>query len=147
MRRSLLTILLLVLPSASAFGAEHTLRRWAVMATEKVVASGLQDLLTVNLSQNGSLQVVEREALEVVMRELQLSTLIRADRVEQRLQLGRTLNANALMVLSFERKKGRQLLRVVVCDANLGVRLWEGHFAYRGKEDVEQLVEHCATTC
>ena len=114
MCRTLLTSLILLLP-AVASGAAPTLERWAVMATREVVASGLSDLLTVELSNNESLELVEREQLQAAMSELQLSTLVRADQVGSRLQLGRTLKANALMVLSYERTDGKQLLRVVVC--------------------------------
>ena len=67
MRRSLLTILLLILPQVSAFGEELSLQRWAVLATQKVVASGLPDLLTIRLSQHDSVQLVERERLEFLM--------------------------------------------------------------------------------
>lgn len=146
MRQSLLITVLLILPQASASGEELRLQRWAVVATEEVVASGLPDLLTVRLSQHETVQLVERESLESVMKELQLTALVKADQVGQRLQLGRILKANALMVLSFERANGKQLLRVVVCDADLGVRLWEGRFLYRGKQDIEQLVQHCSAT-
>ncbi len=131
---------------ASAIGEEQNLRRWALVATEEVSESGLVDLLTVELSQNDSLQLVERERLQEAMRELQLATLVKADQVEQRLRLGKTLRADALMVLSIERRDGRRLLRVVVCDSRLGVRLWHGSFAYNDESDVTQLVEHCATT-
>lgn len=146
MRQPILIALLLILPQAYASGEEHRLQRWAVMATEEVVASGLPDLLTVRLSQHETVQLVERESLVAAMKELQLTALVKADQVGQRLQLGRILKANALMVLSFERANGKQLLRVVVCDADLGVRLWEGRFPYRGKKDVEQLVQHCSAT-
>lgn len=142
----ILALVLLVLSLTAAKGEELRLRRWAVIATGEVVASGLPDLLTVELSQNESLELVERDQLQAVMSELQLSAIVRADQVSSRLQLGRTLKANALMVLSFERSDEKQLLRVVVCDADLGVRLWEGRFVYRGKDDIEQLIQRCATT-
>jgi hypothetical protein len=50
------------------------------------------------------------------------------------------------MVLSFDHSGKQQLLRVLVCDADLGVRLWKGGFAWSGQDDVEQLVQHCAAT-
>lgn len=144
MRHSVLTILLLLLPQVSACGADQTLQKWAVMATEEVVASGLTDLLTVSLSQHEFVQLVERERLEAAMQELELSSLVRADRVGERLRLGRILKANALMVLSFEETQEKRRLQVVVCDADLGVRLWDGHFVFTDDKDVEQLARHCA---
>ncbi|MBL7037536.1 MAG: hypothetical protein ISR77_02850 [Pirellulaceae bacterium] len=116
------------------------------MATDRVAETGLLDLLTVELSQNDSLQLVERERLREAMRELQLMALVTADQVEQRLRLGKTLRADALMVLSFERQEEQRMLRVVVCDSKLGVRLWRGSFACSDESDVTQLVQYCATT-
>jgi len=144
MRPSLLALSLLFLPGALA--EAQTLRRWALMATDEVAKSGLPDLLTVELSRNESLELVERESLQAATRELQLAALMKADHVSQRLQLGQTLRANALMILSFERQMDRPVLYVVVCDADLGVRLWQGTFAYKDKADVEKLVQHCAAT-
>lgn len=145
MTRLFLTSLMLLQP-VSVPGAKLPLSRWAVMATDEVIASGLSELLIVELSQNDSIELVEREQLELAMRELQLSALIKADQVSSRLQLGRTLKARALLVLSFEREEEKRLLRVVVCDADLGVRLWEGSFPFPTNRSVEQLVQHCAAT-
>ena len=80
------------------------------------------------------------------LREVQLMALVKADQIGQRLRLGKTLRADALMVLSFERQGDQRLLRVVVCDSKLGVRLWRGGFAHSDESDVTQLVEHCVTT-
>jgi hypothetical protein len=117
-----------------------------LIATDEVVQSGLPDLLTVELSRNESLELVERESLQAATRELQFAALVKADHVSQRLQLGKTLRSNALMILSFERQMDRPVLYVVVCDADLGVRLWQGSFAYKDKSDVEKVVQHCAAT-
>jgi hypothetical protein len=146
MRQFTLAMVFFVLPLSTAAAEEHTLERWALLATDEVVESGLLDLLTVALSQQESLQLVERESIQVAMRELQLSALVQADQAPQRLQLGKTLKANALMVLSLDRQEDRRLLRVVVCEAQLGVRLWEGRFACNDNADIEKLVQHCAVT-
>ena len=144
-RLFILTLGWCVLPIAAAGGAEQRLMRWAVLATDELVQSGLPDLLTVELSQR-QIQLVERERLQAVTDELQLQALVQADQVSRRLQLGKTLRASALMVLSFDREADRTLLRVVVCDAELGVRLWDGSFAYEDKSDIEKLVQRCAET-
>jgi hypothetical protein len=146
LRFFILTLSLLSLSIARAADDEQRLTRWAVLATDEVVESGLPDLLTAELSRQPSLELVERESLPAVTGELQLQALVQADHVSQRLQLGKTLRANALMVLSFARKAGQQQLRVVVCDADLGVRLWQGSFAQDDNSDIEKLVQRCAAT-
>lgn len=140
-------LLLALLGQPAAFAApQPTLSCWALIATDEVVETGLLDLLTVELSRHKSVQLVERESSRAATRELQLTALVKADQVSQRLQLGKTLRANALMVLSVESHQGRRLLRVVVCDADFGVRLWRGGFTFGDKSEVEQLVPHCVTT-
>ncbi|MBI2480598.1 MAG: hypothetical protein HYV60_18825, partial [Planctomycetia bacterium] len=104
MRHLLLSLLIgLLLPAVAAVGAEPTLHRWAVIASNSVLESGLPDLLTVELSQDDSIQLVERERLRDATRELELATLMKAESIDQRLRLGKTLGADALMVLSYER--------------------------------------------
>lgn len=145
MQRSLLLLVLILVTQDGVFAAESRFQRWAVIATDEVVKSGLPDLLTVGMSSHESLQVVERERLAGVMQELELSTILEADRVDRRLELGRILKTNALLVLSFDRSKGTHLLKVVVCDSDLGVRLWDGCFDFRDGK-IESLVQHCMAT-
>lgn len=142
MRRLCLLICLLVLPRATAVSEDATHRRWALIGTAEVVESGLPDLLTVELSKQDTIELVEREQLQEAMRELQLAALTKPDQVKQRLQLGRTLRADALMVMSFEHRREPKRMNIVVCDSKLGVRLWRGALA---AGDVEQLVEQCVT--
>src|SRR5688572_27630835 len=139
MRPILLSLLIgLLLPAVAAVGAEPVRGRWAVIASNPVLESGLADLLTVKLSQDDSIQLVERERLRDVTRELQLFSLLKAENIDQRLQLGKTLGAESLIVLSTEKRAGQQVLRVVVCDSTLGVRLWDGRFL-NDDSDIEGL--------
>jgi hypothetical protein len=143
--RQTIRLLLITLFSAAAVaavGAEPTRGRWAVIATNPVLESGLSDLLTVKLSQDNSIQLVERERLRDATRELQLDSLMKAENVHQRLQLGKTLGAESLLVLSTEQQDGQQLLRVVVSDSTLGVRLWDGRFL-NDDSDIEGLADQC----
>lgn len=146
MRTTLLTFGFFVFLLAPALAEQRALPRWALMATDDVADCGLLDLLTVELSRDDSLQLVERAHLQMVMRELELSALVKPGRVSDRLQLGKTLKANALMVLSFDGAADKRRLDVVVCDADRGIRLWQGTFAYHGEADVEKLVRECAAT-
>ncbi len=142
MLRTMLFIGLLVLPVASAVADKSVLQRWAVVATQPVVESGLLDLLTVALSKDDSIHVLEREQLQEVMRELELTALLSPENVSQRLQLGKTLRASALMVIDFERRNGKRVLRVVISDARLGVRLWRERFM-SSDAGIDGLVERC----
>jgi len=142
MRTALPFVCLLVVLVNSAAGDEPALQRWAVVATEPVVESGVLDLLTVALSKDESIHVVERERLQEAMRELEVTALLKPGNVSQRLQLGKTLRANALMVIDFERTNGKRMLRVVVSDATLGVRLWRESFV-GDAADIDGLIEQC----
>lgn len=145
MRHSFITAGLLLLVTTSVVADDAKFRRWAIIATPEVTETALPDLLTAQLSQDESVELVERERLREATRELQLAALIKAGNVEQRLQLGKTLGSDALMVVSIEERQGKRRLRVVVCGAKLGVRLWDGSFAFDGAE-LNDLVKQCATT-
>ncbi|NND99628.1 MAG: hypothetical protein HKN47_20110, partial [Pirellulaceae bacterium] len=99
MRSCLLAISLLLAPMGLASGADAGLQRWAIIAAPPVVQSGLSDLLTVALSGDDSIKLVERERLQDVMGELELMSLFRADKVASRLQVGKTLRADGLIIL------------------------------------------------
>ncbi len=118
--------------------------QWAVIASGEVLKSGLADLLNVHLSQNESIALVDRERLRDATRELQFATILQADHPQLRLQLGKTLNADRLLVLSMLQEQGKPLLRAVVCDANLGVRLAHQTFAF--SENLLQLTEQLAAS-
>lgn len=145
MRQLSVIICSLILPLTSACGEEPVHQRWALLATADVARTGITDLLTVELSKDPAIQLVERERLQEVMQELQLTALVKPDHVRQRLTLGKTLRADALMVLSFEGRQDDKQLRIIVCDARLGVRLWRGSFAATDA-DIELLVEQCVAT-
>ncbi|NND96351.1 MAG: hypothetical protein HKN47_03355, partial [Pirellulaceae bacterium] len=67
----------------------------------------------------------------------------RADKVASRLQVGKTLRADGLIILALDRRSGQRVCRVVVCDARLGVRLWQGEFAFAENADSEALAKKC----
>ncbi|WP_442509461.1 hypothetical protein SH528x_001033 [Novipirellula sp. SH528] len=118
--------------------------RWAVIASGEVLKSGLADLLNLGLSKNESIALVDRERLSDATRELQFAKILQADNPQLRLQLGKTLNADRLLVLSIEQEQGKPMLRAVVCDANLGVRLAHERFAF--PENLPQLTERLAAS-
>ncbi len=62
-----------------ANSAEPASERWAILAAPEVANSGLSDLLAVELSK--SIDLVEREALQDVLREIEVSQVGAADGV------------------------------------------------------------------
>lgn len=121
-RLAIAVALTTLLPAAIAVGDESKdfLRRWAVLASKEVRDSGLPDLLSAKLSQTESVELVEREQVDLAARELELSTLLGAQAVG-RLDLGRRLRADALLLLSHTDDQGE--LRVVICECRQGARI------------------------
>ncbi len=144
--KALLPLFLAVL-SSIAFGqvqsAEVAFQRWAIIATQPVTNDGLTDLLTAQLSKDATIQLVERDRLNEVTRELQLSTLLEAAS-EHRLQLGKMIGADALLLLTVEERQDKPVLRVVVSDCRYGARLRSGYFRYRAS-DLEPTVQQCVS--
>jgi hypothetical protein len=100
-------------------------RRWAIVATPELRGGGLSDLLTARLSEDDSIELVEREQLDLALRELDLAAHFGADDAGRRLELGKLLKADALVLLSVRRHEDQPFLRLVVCDCMYGARLSE----------------------
>ena len=70
-------------------------RRWAVISSPEVRTSGLGDLATAELGRVREIELVERDELQKIERELELSQLVAAD-AAGRLKLGKRLRADGL---------------------------------------------------
>lgn len=119
------------------------LQRWGILATEEVRATGIADLLGAALAADESLVLVERELLDRAMKELDVSTFLGAGSTAARLQLGKTLAAEGLILLSVDKRPEGQALRLDLCDCRYGARLrseWLRHEA----ADREVAVKRCA---
>ena len=89
-------------------------RRWAVICSKDVQQAGLGDLVTAELSKEKDLELVDRDQLDAVTKELELAAVLESQAAAARLKMGQVLKADALLLLSIEgREKGR-LLKVVV---------------------------------
>jgi hypothetical protein len=99
------------------------LRRWAVVGDQTVHESGLSELVMAELSQSSSIELVEREELQLASRELEISSLHLASESAGRLQLGALIKADGLALLSLGRHGGKSFIRVVTCDCDSGARL------------------------
>jgi hypothetical protein len=104
-------------------GADHPLRRWAILASAELRQAGLSDLLTAELSKSPGIELVEREQLAAATKELDLSALLGSANAAGRLRLGRLLKADALLLLSLERAGKTALLHIVISDCRYGARL------------------------
>ena len=127
---------------------EHTCRaadpiafqRWAILAAPDVRDANLSDLLTAELSKK-SIELVEREQLDTVTREIELSKLLSADAASQRLQVGQLTKADALVLLSLvENAEKKKFLKLVISDCRYGSRLRLDHLPFAA-DRLEQLVQ------
>jgi hypothetical protein len=74
-------------------------KRWAILPGSDLQPSGVLDLLMAKLSAEPGIELVERERIDAALRELGLNQAL-SDDLRGRLQLGRILGADALVILS-----------------------------------------------
>jgi len=123
-------------------------RRWAVVASQDVARDGLPDLITVALSEDSSLELVERQELAAATRELELTAYLGPAAGRQRLQLGRVLKADALVLLSLEPSaaetngEASEFLRLIIAECRSGARLAIDYLPY-DRQRLDELAEEC----
>ncbi len=122
-------IALLAMTVQMAAAEAPTLKRFAVISSPEVQASGLDVAVPAAAASHDSLQWVERDSLNKVLDELVIERAFGADGVRERLRLGALLSADALVLLGHEKHLDKRVLRAVVTDARLGVRLRQQYFA------------------
>lgn len=122
-RRLRLTGLMLwLLLVAGSTDAADAFRRWAVLSAPEVATTGLSDLLTSELSQR-SFDLVEREQLAAITKEIELWKLLSPEGSSQRLKVGQLTKADALALLSLAEQDGKKSVKLVVCECRYGSRL------------------------
>lgn len=121
---------------------EQALGRWAVLASPDVRESGVSDLLMAQLTA-AKLSLVEREQLDVVIREIELSKLFNAAAAAQRLQVGQLAKADALILMSLIERDGKKSVRMIVCECRYGSRLKLEQFEL-DKARLDQIVSDIA---
>lgn len=128
---SFLVLLMAVAVAGDCRAADsRPLRTWAVIGDSVARASGLTDLVTAELASLKKVELVEREELRRVTQEIELSQLHTASQSAGRLQLGKLIKADALVLLSSGKHDGKPFLRVVTCDCVTGARLAFEQFPY-----------------
>jgi hypothetical protein len=96
-------------------------RRWAALVAEPLKSNGTADLLGVELSQAG-FELVERDQLEAITAEQQLQAFA-ATEGPHRVQLGKLLKADALLLLSTRKDGEKTFVRLIISDTRRGARL------------------------
>ena len=99
----------------------YSYKRWAVLASEALKADGTADLITAAMSQAGY-QLVERDQLSAVTNEQQLLA-VAANGAANRVQLGKLLQADALLLLSTEKAGEKTVVKLTIADTRQGARL------------------------
>lgn len=122
-RKSLVAAILgLIFSAGSAFGAEHALGRWAVLASPRAQNSGLADIVVAGMSKIDEVALVERDCLDAIADELEVLALFDVA-PKQRLRVGRLLNADVLLLLSQNDIDDEPRVEVAIIDCRRGIRL------------------------
>lgn len=109
---------------------QNLIRRWAIVAAPDVQQTPMPDVLMEELSHEPGVQLVERDEIPKALKELGRSELLSSGSAATRLQLGRLLKADALILLGREKREGdkKELLRLVISETVYGARLWADFF-------------------
>lgn len=133
-RQIVLQTLLLLVCQVSVFSAEQpAFRSWAIVTSPEIRKTGIADLLAVQLSQK-QLELVERDEIDRLTRELELSRLLGAVDAADRLQPGQRVGADAMILLSRVTQNDIPVVRLVICDCVYGSRLLLEHFPQPGTD-------------
>ena len=98
-------------------------KRWAIICSPKLQSMGVSDLLTAKLSEVSNLDLVERDLIDRIGSELELVNFSDPSNIKDRLKIGRQVNADLLAIISTEKSTNPEILRVIVCECQLGTRL------------------------
>ena len=106
-------------------------RRWAVICSKDAQQAGLGDLVTAELSKEKDLELVDREQLDAVTKELQLAAALESQAAATRLKMGQLVKADALLLLCIGNGQKGRVLKVVVSKCLYGARLRIEYLPYR----------------
>lgn len=143
-KQSLWFILILLSVSLQSLGAEsESFGRWAILAEPYLRESGVSDLLTAQLLAE-KVELVEREQLVAVTREIELSKLLGADGTAQRLKVGQLTKADVLVLLSVVENDKKKFVKLVISECRYGSRLRLEHFLL-GPDQPDKLADAIAS--
>jgi hypothetical protein len=127
-RKTVLQLVFLATIPWGAVGDEPN--RLGICAANNPIAESLAELLTIELSQDDSVELVERDRMRAIRSELHWATVLGAGAHQDRLELGRLVDADFLVWLTVvdsaaegnETQVGR-FVRLVISDCVYGARL------------------------
>ncbi|MBC8875155.1 MAG: hypothetical protein H8E44_37515 [Planctomycetes bacterium] len=112
----------IALPARGLGDQRHEPARWAVLTADPLLSGGLSDLLTAELGQVDGVQLVERESIDRVLRELQLTAAALVEPARA-MRFGRMAAAEAVVFVEPVAGTRPELLRLRVIETRTGVRL------------------------
>jgi len=134
--------LISIVDARRAESSEQPPLTWALIPGRAVQQSGLADLLTVELQSLDNIQVLERADLGKVISELELSTLSKREGVSERLQLGKLIAADRIIVLTEWVKDRKKHVELTICETRQGARLSHQFVPVNGR-DIEDTLTEC----
>lgn len=158
MCRLLIPAVILLLTQMSSVGpaiaqevAKDDSVRWAIICSDDVDASGLDDLLTSHLSDQ-SFQLVDRKLISEIADELKFARPVNEADSAARQAIGQLLKADRLIFLTTGSTDATKVtgghdgktLSVVICDCDFGARLLVSDLLWDNQQ-VESLAGQCAT--
>jgi hypothetical protein len=145
----LLTVLLVALATSAPVSAAETdgaeTTKWAITVSDELRETGLSELLTAGLSQRDDVELVERDAIDDVLRELRLNASGLVDPTPA-MRFGQLASAAVLVYIEPVAGTRPELLRARVTETRTGVRLLDGLVPHAGLEEnaaaLMDLLEH-----
>jgi len=107
------------------------LRTWAVLASDELRKSGLEDQILAGLGTDRTITLVDRQHMALVAREMALSSLLETSGAGSRRKAGAAIRADALAILHLESAGGESFVRLVICETRAGARLAVECFPYK----------------
>jgi len=101
----------------------QTYVRWAILGSPAAARAGILDLTQLEVQRIPNIELVERNQLDLLNRELEIGALLGAGNAALRVRAGARLSADALLCLDVVTVEDATCLKAVVSDCKLGARL------------------------
>jgi hypothetical protein len=96
--------------------------------------------LEATLSSDPRFRLLERDQLDVLLREQQIQVMFSPDSVPQRMALGALLKVDLMIMLRVQKTTSREELQVVISETRAGYRLRVRQFAWPAGDEVKDQV-------
>lgn len=116
--------------------------RYAIITSPDISIGGIGDLLTLRLLSEPSITLVERDAVHLALRELEMASLWDDQSIVNRLALGRMLNADRLVIINDADNHSKEL-RLIIIDTLCGAILLKEEFSVH--DNLENVCDQIAS--